>query len=188
MPLAFTSKSHGTVAFGFFNIELDMLLLQNLFFFADRFCAGVVTLASGTPEASVEGWRIQDPGAVGDLHGAIAGTVLSGFIGETYRVHPFPERPEDFKQNPDPAMSHAEAEALVEKYGVRETIRLVLSSEKRTVSVGEYVFSGEGFGELVDYVDRGGYPRWKDEVRPAYVSAMMEKIGDPPWGAPWRTR
>jgi len=28
MPLAFESLSHGTIAFGFFNIESDMLLLE----------------------------------------------------------------------------------------------------------------------------------------------------------------
>ncbi len=44
MPLAFASRSHGSVAFGFFNIEIDMLLLEDLFFFADRFCRAVVDL------------------------------------------------------------------------------------------------------------------------------------------------
>ncbi|MBC8441147.1 MAG: hypothetical protein H8D87_15855 [Deltaproteobacteria bacterium] len=37
MPLSFTSKSHGNIAFGFFNIESDMLLLEKYFFFADGF-------------------------------------------------------------------------------------------------------------------------------------------------------
>ena len=30
MPLAFESLSHGTIAFGFFNIESDLLLLDRL--------------------------------------------------------------------------------------------------------------------------------------------------------------
>jgi hypothetical protein len=34
MPLSFESRSHGPVAFGFFNIESDMLLLERTFFSA----------------------------------------------------------------------------------------------------------------------------------------------------------
>jgi hypothetical protein len=68
MPLDFESLSHGTVAFGFFNIESDLLLLERSFFFASEFC------------------------------------------------------------------------------------------------------------ELVDYVWRGGYPRWEDEVRPDYVLAMAQAV------------
>ncbi len=32
MPLSFRSENHGNIAFGFFNIESDMLLLENYFF------------------------------------------------------------------------------------------------------------------------------------------------------------
>ena len=61
MPLAFESLSHGTVAFGFFNIESDMLLLDRYFFFAGDFCDCVTALAappqgakySGTPTSSI---------------------------------------------------------------------------------------------------------------------------------------
>lgn len=35
MPLAFQSLNRGRAAFGFFNIETDMLLLDNHFMFAD---------------------------------------------------------------------------------------------------------------------------------------------------------
>jgi hypothetical protein len=35
MPLAFESLSHGIIAFGFFNIESDMLILDRYFLFAD---------------------------------------------------------------------------------------------------------------------------------------------------------
>jgi hypothetical protein len=30
------------------------------------------------------------------------------------------------------------------------------------------------FHELIRYVDQGGYPRWKDEIRPGYVVQMKE--------------
>ena len=52
MPLAFDSLNHGTIAFGFFNIEIDMLLLENLFFFADRFCGAVAELSRGREQVS----------------------------------------------------------------------------------------------------------------------------------------
>ncbi|MEJ2023744.1 MAG: hypothetical protein P8Y00_01760, partial [Deltaproteobacteria bacterium] len=45
MPLAFESLSHGTGAFGFFNIASDMLLLEHYFFFAEDFCAWIVDMA-----------------------------------------------------------------------------------------------------------------------------------------------
>ena len=35
MPLAFESLSHGTIAFGFFNIDSDMLLLEKSAFCLD---------------------------------------------------------------------------------------------------------------------------------------------------------
>src|SRR5208283_4103407 len=75
MPLAFHSKSHGVIVFGFFNIEPDMLLLENLFFFADRFCNAVVVLAEQSEETTagvlMDGYRIKDPAMMGNLHGAI---------------------------------------------------------------------------------------------------------------------
>ena len=46
MPLSFKSESHGDIAFGFFNIESDMLLLENYFFFADKFCEWMTQMAS----------------------------------------------------------------------------------------------------------------------------------------------
>lgn len=39
-----------------------------------------------------------------------------------------------------------------------------------------YFFFADKFCAYIDYVWRGGYPRWKDEIRPAYVSAMRDKI------------
>ena len=37
MPLEFESISHGKIAFGFFNIETDMILLNHYFLFATGF-------------------------------------------------------------------------------------------------------------------------------------------------------
>jgi len=41
--------------------------------------------------------------------------------------------------------------------------------------MGQYEFSRAQFQELVKYVWRGGYPRWKNETRPAYLTALIEK-------------
>ena len=180
MPLAFESLSHGTVAFGFFQIESDMLLLEDLFFFADRFCAAVVELArapaGAAAEARIEGWRIADPASIGNLHGAIAGVDLSGFIGATYRAWPFPAKPEDFKQNPEGFRTQGRVRAMIEPFGKPEEIPLRRDPREGTFSVAEYGFDEPGFRGLIEYVDRGGYPRWKGEIRPACVKAMTEVL------------
>ena len=177
MPLAFHSTSHGQVAFGFFNIETDLLLLEQLFFFADRFCEAVVSLAeSANGEARLDGWRIADRARVGNLHGAIAGADLSGLIGASYRLFPFPSRPEDFKQSPDGDRSRGVVAPLLAEFGRREQIRLRWDRQTGIVTVSELLFTEEVFAALVEYVDRGGYPRWRDEARPRYVQSMMERL------------
>ena len=176
MPLAFTSRSHGTVAFGFFNITTDMLLLQRWFFFADQFCAAARALAAGGEgsETQLACWRIDDPADVGDLHGAIAGQVLSGFIGATYERWPFPAMPQDFKQDPDGDQTREEARSLIQPLS-REQV-LAVSWTEGTVQIGDMTFDLPDFAQLVGYVDRGGYPRWRDQRRPGYVVEMMEAL------------
>ncbi len=171
MPLAFDSTSHGTVAFGFFNIETQMLLLQELFFFADDLCEAVVLLAEGTAEAPLPCWRVDDANR-GDLHGAIAGQVLSGFIGATYKACPFPEAPEGFKQNPEGALSRQAVEEMIAPFG--EALPVTVARDGAAYAVGPYRFDERGFTALVAYVDRGGYPRWRDERRPPRVARMVE--------------
>jgi len=180
MPLAHTSQSHGTIAFGFFNIETDMLLLEELFFFADDFCAAVETLADaaeGKAEvaSSIEGWRIPERAAVGNLHGAIGGVDFSGFIGATYRDWPFPVAPEDFKQSPKGAENQPRTRALIEPFGRPETIALRWDQGRTRVSLAEYEFDHPGFRSLLAYVERGGYPSWTDDRAPEYVNRMMAK-------------
>ena len=176
MPLAHDSTSHGTVAFGFFNIETHMLLLQELFFFADDFCAAVMQLTGGAAEAPLPSWRIDAPAARGDLHGAIAGQILTGFIGATYRACPFPAAPEAFKQNPDGELSREAVEEMIAPFG--EASSVSVTHDGGQYGVGPYRFDAPGFAALVAYVDRGGYPRWRDERRPPYVARMVEA-----WGA-----
>ncbi|MCA1793127.1 MAG: hypothetical protein LC660_04500 [Desulfobacteraceae bacterium] len=40
---------------------------------------------------------------------------------------------------------------------------------------GPYEFTQTVFHELIRYVWQGGYPRWKDGIRPAYVTAMADQ-------------
>jgi len=185
MPLAFRSLSHGTIAFGFFNVESDMLLLQHLFFFADRFCAAVVALAEqeglaapgeGGRGLSLAGWRIEDPAAIGDLGGAISGTALSGLIGATYREFPFPARPEQFRQAPEGARTQGVIGRMADQFGRAEEIPLRWNRATGTVALGEFVFTEAMFGLLVGYVERGGMPRWRDETPPDYVRAMAARL------------
>ena len=104
MPLVFDSISHGTIAFGFFNIESDMLLLNHYFLFASDFCKYVEDIVEWNDEESyVSTWPIyyiESSEGIGDLMGAIHGIRFSGFIGELYQRYPFPKESDDFKQNP----------------------------------------------------------------------------------------
>ena len=189
MPLSFKSENHGNIAFGFFNIESDMLLLENYFFFADEFCRLICDAVSSSPdetenrhgsgqqepEFGLKGYHIADPRDTGDLMGAIHGMRFTGFIGETYKVFPFPENPRDFKQNPEGYMTRKLVKELIKRFG-KETEILVKFADDGHVSISSYVFDIAVFHELLLYVDQGGYPRWKDETRPGYVIAMKDSI------------
>jgi len=103
MPLSFESVSHGALAFGFFNIETDMLVLNDYFFFASDFCRHVTDLArqqSDQPYRSAWSVHVMPHEAIGNLHGAIAGTDLSGFIGEAYRLLSLSKRGCSFQAKP----------------------------------------------------------------------------------------
>ena len=180
MPLAFDSISHGRVAFGFFNIDCDMLLLERYFFFADLFCDELSRLAEVAEPAAVElSWPvylIADPLDVGDLMGAIHGVRHTGFIGATYRRFPFPEHEDGFKQQPDGARNRDVFVELIEPFAELIDLRVAAGSDAGEVTFGELRFTRAVFHELVHYVWRGGYPRWRDEVRPEYVARMRQAI------------
>jgi hypothetical protein len=186
MPLAFESVSHGTVAFGFFNIESDMLLLEHYFFFARDFCGWISELAEKQATSFFKTrWPVFDipvREAIGDLMGAIHGIRFSGFIGEVYRKYPFPPRQEDFKQNPEGHQTRQGVKEIVRGYSEEKDIPVVLDTIKGEASIGEYGFKRQVFQGLLLYVWQGGYPRWKDEVRPDYVRKMKETVEANPHG------
>ncbi len=182
MPLAFESRSHGTVAFGFFNIESDLLLLDRYFLFATELCERIEALArepsAGRLEAVWPVFRIDRRQDIGDLHGAIAGTRFSGFIGDTYRKYPFPSDPAGFRQKTRGDCTQAEFLELIAPYAKRIDIPFVADPEADEVAIGDYRFGRTVFHELIRYVLVGGYPRWQDDTPPDYVLAMKRCIED----------
>ena len=77
MPLAFESRSHGQIAFGFFNIETDMLLLEKYFLFGSDFCQQIIAMAENFTENEYRSewpvFTIEERAKIGDLMGAIHG-------------------------------------------------------------------------------------------------------------------
>jgi len=182
MPLAFKSENHGEIAFGFFNIESDMLLLENYFFFADQFCRWICTLA-GTSDNTDEHSRVYDEvyyiensDDIGDLMGAIHGIRLTGFIGDLYRIFPFPSDPAAFKQNPAGFKTRDIVRSLIEKYAGRTSIKAAIDSRAAKAFIGPYAFTRKFFHELVKYVWNGGYPAWLAGQRPGYVIEMKRNV------------
>ena len=180
MPLAFESLSHGTIAFGFFNIESDILLCDRYFLFADEFCTYVRDMAGNSGEqfyqASWALYVIETAEDVGDLMGAIHGVHFTGFIGELYRRFPFPQQPEEFKQNPAGAQTQPLVTEMISKFAKAQEISVAVDPNTMEIELGAYRFNHIQFQELLKYVWRGGYPRWKNEIRPAYVLEMKNSV------------
>lgn len=193
MPLAFQSLSHGQIAFGFFNIETDMLLLEVHFFFADDFCRAVSQLAQGPGNipptvrpmsrraqgsgdipstVRLDGYTLE-PSRIGSLMGSLHGTDFKGFIGEVYTLYPFPREEEKFRQQPEGFRHREMIEKIMAKYAHTEPIGITFDRADGFVDFGGYVFERGEFLRLILY---GGYPRWRDGIRPKYVREMKEAI------------
>ncbi len=180
MPLAFDSINHGQVAFGFFNIETDMLLLENYFLFATQFCDYIRQIAASAYTGGIQTtWKvdcIQPASRVGDLMGAIHGVRHTGFMGEIYRLFPFPSEPEAFKQQPEGVENQKLIREIIRKYAQSVEIPFQTDARAEKVVAGVYQFTRETFHELIGYVWRGGYPRWRDEKRPDYAVSMRRSV------------
>lgn len=177
MPLSFESRSHGPVAFGFFNIESDMLLLERTFFFCDDFCTWIATLSEQASPAALdcEVSVIRNPRDIGDLMDAIHGIRFTGFIGRVYQQFPFPADPSGFRQNPEGNRTRQKMQALIAPFSVLQTVQMTVNSPD-SFRFGAYEFTQNACHRLIRYVWQGGYPRWKQDIRPACVTAMAEKI------------
>ena len=174
------SISHGKIAFGFFNIETDMILLNQYFLFANDFCDYISQIAEiplkELYESSWDIYLIENNVDMGNLMGAIYGIDLRGFIGEVYKLFPFPKHPEDFKQNPEGFKNRILIDELIQKFAKRLNISFVIHQKDDKIGIGEYFFDRTSFQELIKYIWLGGFPRWKDGIRPDYVLAMKGMI------------
>lgn len=180
MPLSFETVNQGVIAFGFFNIDSDMLLLDKYFMFASDFCAWVIEWSKDSgdkdQESSKEIFIIDETENIGNLMGAISGVVFTGFIGEVYKKYPFPKEPDEFRQKTDGFKNREVVEGIIKDFGVKKMVEIKISKAKETISIGDYTFSKKQFHEVLSYVWRGGMPKWKDEQRPEYVDTMMKEI------------
>ena len=178
MPLAFETESHGTIPVGFFNIDSDMLLINNYFIFASELCSKISEWAAseGEIETQIEIYVIKNESDIGDLMGAIRGIIFTGFIGEVYKLYPFPVRHEDFKQKPEGYKTQEQIEEIIRKFAKAEKIDINISKSDKSITIGEYVFNRKHFHEVIGYIWRGGMPMWKNDVRPGYVEDMMKAV------------
>ena len=180
MPLAFESMSHGTIAFGFFNIDSDMLLLEQHFLCGSEFCRHISEMAENVAEAQFKSnwpvYTIEDREQIGDLMGAIHGIRFAGFIGELYRRYPFPAEPSDFKQKPEGYRTQSVVRDMVSAYARQGLLPVQANHRALEIDIGAYKFSRKTFHELITYVWQGGYPRWRDGIRPDYVMDMKTKV------------
>ncbi|MCU0595547.1 MAG: hypothetical protein MUC98_08825, partial [Desulfobacterota bacterium] len=75
-------------------------------------------------------------------------------------------------QKPEGFQNRSWAMSLLETWAGRNTIPVRVDQEHDSVSIGEYLFTKQVFHQIIQYVWVGGYPRWRDEVRPDYVMEM----------------
>jgi hypothetical protein len=179
MPLEFDSLSHGRVAFGFFNIETDMILLNQYFLFAEDFCQYIAEASQKNEPIFKTSWEVysfQNRGDIGNLMGAIHGSDHRGFIGEVYKLFLFPKHREDFKQKSEGNHTRTLMERLIQKYTSKTDIHFMMDQKTEQINIGEYLFSKLSFHELIKYIWMGGFPRWKDNLRPDYVLSMGKVI------------
>lgn len=180
MPLEFESISHGPIAFGFFNIETDLILLNHYFLFAEDFCHSVSSIAegqiNGTYKASWNIYLFEQREKIGNLMGAIHGVDHSGFIGEVYRHFPFPKKREEFRQKPDGFKKRPEIEEIIRSFAIKASISVLIDEKMEQIMIGEFVFNRPAFQDLIHYIWAGGFPRWKDDLGPDYILSMKKRI------------
>ena len=178
MPISFSSKSHGNIPIGFFNIETDMLLMGHYFFFSTDFCEWVIEWA-GTDDLNDDEkivYAIQQREKIGNLAGAIHGYEFTGFFGEVYKLFPFPESPAGFKQKPHGTQNRLAVEQTIHPFAIQLKVPVVFHRKNLCIDFGDYTFSAVVFQEIIKYIEAGGMPGWLNGKPPDYVTRMMAKL------------
>ena len=176
MPLEFQSISHGKIAFGFFNIETDMILLEHYFLFAQDFCDHISKIAEAPLkeiyESSWDIYLIENNFDIGNLMGAIYGIDLRGFMGEVYKLFPFPKHQEDFKQKPEGFKNRTLIEELIGKFAKRLNIPFVVNQKDDKIGIGEYLFNRAFLPRINQIYLVGRFPslekRYSTRICPGY--------------------
>jgi hypothetical protein len=65
---------------------------------------------------------------------------------------------------------------LIQKFAKRLNISFAIHLKDDKIRIGEYLFNRISFQELIKYIWLGGFPRWKDGIRPDYVLKMKGMI------------
>jgi hypothetical protein len=173
-------RFHRDIAFGFFNIETDLLILDHYFVFARDFCHQVVEIADtlpGRPFRTAWEIRVLKHEDIGNLMGAMHRTDFDGFMGDVYLAFPFPAEVAGYGQNPEGDKTRNVIEELIGHYSPPVLVGVSVDSDGAVVEIGDYMFTRENFQEMLRYVWTGGYANWKAGNRPSYVTRMVEQIG-----------
>ncbi len=67
-------------------------------------------------------------------------------------------------------------EGIITSYTGLTQVLVKIDQDCAEIQIGEYAFSQQGFHALLGYLWAGGYPRWKDSVRPSYILKMREAV------------
>ena len=83
MPLGFNTLNYGVIPFGFFNVQIDMILCNNYFTFASDWCEWIIDWAATEPEPLVNKkmYVVDDYREIGNLGLAIRARTLPGSSG-----------------------------------------------------------------------------------------------------------
>jgi hypothetical protein len=73
-------------------------------------------------------------------------------------------------------MTRALVSEIIKDYAESIEVAVCMAADGSRIDIGDYRFNRAQFLELVAYVLRGGYPRWKDDIMPSYAADMKDKV------------